>query len=144
MVKEFEYFIARRDVKKQAPDVNLSKAAIKESAERLESFKNLSEKISHKYILENAYEAMREAADSLLYMEGFKSFSHEASIAYLAEKGFSGQDIAEFDRFRKIRNGIKYYGEGCEQEDAELALKLAEKIIKKVKNILEEKYKIRK
>ena len=142
MVKEFEYFIARRDVKKQATDINLSKAALKEGIERLEFFKNLGKKINSKYILENAYEAMREAADSLLYREGFKSFSHEASIAYLAEKGFSEQDIAEFDRFRKIRNGIKYYGEGCEQEDVELALKLAEKIIKKISGILEEKHKI--
>ena len=46
------------------------------------------QKAKPKYILENAYEAMREAADSVLYVDGFKSFSHEASIIYLAKKGF--------------------------------------------------------
>ena len=142
MVKEFEYFVAKGDVKKQKQDVNLSRATLKESTERLEFSKSLMKKAKSKYILENAYESMREAADSLLYMEGFKSFSHEASIAYLNKKDFTEQDTMEFDRFRKIRNGIKYYGEDCEEPDAQLALKLAEKIVKKIKNILEEKYKI--
>ncbi len=49
---------------------------------------------------------MREAADSLLYHDGFKSFSHEASIVYLLKKGFNEHDVSEFDRFRKIRNAI--------------------------------------
>ena len=78
---------------------------------------------------------MREAADSILYKEGFKSFSHEASIVYLIKKGFSEQDLTEFDRFRKIRNGIKYYGRDCDESDANSAIQLAEKIISKIKEI---------
>ena len=139
MVKEFEYFIRKGDVKIQKPDTNLSKAAFKESMERLEFSKNISKLKISKYILENAYESMREAADSLLYLDGFKSFSHEASIVYLIKKGFNESDIMELDRFRKIRNGIKYYGENCDDSDAQLALELAEKIIHKVKNLLNNK-----
>ncbi|MBI4452944.1 hypothetical protein HY637_05930 [Candidatus Woesearchaeota archaeon] len=86
MVKEFEYFIRKGDVKVQKPDINLSKAAFRESMDRLEFAKNISKLKISKYILENAYESMREAADSLLYLDGFKSFSHEASIVYLAKK----------------------------------------------------------
>ena len=137
MVKEFEYFIRRGDVKTQKPDFNLSKAAFKESMERLEFSKSLLNIKPFKYILENAYESMREAADSLLYIDGFKSFSHEASIIYLAKKGFSESDINELDRFRKIRNGIKYYGEGCEDSDAQLAVELADKIVHKIKILLD-------
>ncbi len=139
MVKEFEYFLAKWEVKKQKPDVNLSKAAIKESIERLEFCRSLVNKAKSKYILENAYESMREAADSILYRDGFKSFSHEASIVYLARKGFAESYIIELDRFRKIRNGIKYYGEDCEDSDAQLAVELADKILHKIKNILDEK-----
>ena len=137
MVKEFEYFVRKGDVKKQKPDINLSKATFKESMERLEFSKSLLNVKKSKYILENAYESMREAADSLLYIDGFKSFSHEASIVYLAKKGFNEGDIMELDRFRKIRNGIKYYGEDCEESDAQLAVKLADKIVHKVKNLID-------
>ncbi len=139
MVKEFEYFVRKGDVKTQKPDANLSRAAFKESAERLEFSKSLLNIKPSKYILENAYESMREAADSLLYLDGFKSFSHEASIIYLIKKGFSENDITEIDRFRKIRNGIKYYGEGCEDSDAQLALNMAEKVIHKIKKLLNNK-----
>ena len=125
MVKDFEFFLNKDDVKKQSPDENLSKATLKDSIERLELSKNMLNRFKAKYVLENAYEAMREAADSVLYKEGFKSYSHEASIVYLLKKGFNEQGIAEFDRFRKIRNSIKYYGGDCDESDAQSAIKLA-------------------
>ena len=139
MVKDFEIFLKKGDVKKQNPDKNLSNATFKESLDRLQLTKNLIGKEKPKYVLENAYEAMREAAGSILYNEGFKSFSHEASISYLFKKNFNETDITEFDRFRKIRNGIKYYGKDCDNTDAELAIKLASKIINKIKALLHEK-----
>ena len=132
-MKDFEFFLKKGDVKKQSPDKNLSKATFKDSLERLDFAKNFLQTAKPKYILENAYEAMREAADSILYSEGFKSFSHEASIIYLIKKGFNEQDIIEFDRFRRIRNSIKYYGKNCTEEDAKSAIKLAEKIINRIK-----------
>ena len=135
-MKEFGFFVSKGEVKKQSPDRNLATATFKDSEERLMLAKSLQSIAKAKYVLENAYEAMREAADSVLYNEGFKSFSHEASIVYLLKKGFSESDIAEFDRFRRIRNGIKYYGGDCEKPDAEETIKLAEKIIAKIKEIL--------
>lgn len=135
MVKDFEFFINKGEVKKQSSDENLSKATFKESLERMEFAKSLTN-AKPKYVLENAYEAMREAADALLYISGFKSYSHEASIAYLLRKGFNLEEINEFDRFRKIRNGIKYYGRDCDTADADEALKLAEKIVWKIGKIL--------
>lgn len=136
-MKEFEFFIEKGDVKKQSQDENLSKATFKESLDRLELAEQLTGKAKPKYILENSYEAMREAADAILYLEGFKSYSHEASIVYLLKKGFNESEITEFDRFRKIRNSIKYYGGSCDSTDAESALKLAKSIIQKIKNLLQ-------
>ncbi|MBI2564697.1 HEPN domain-containing protein [Candidatus Woesearchaeota archaeon] len=135
-MKEFEFFLKKGEVKKQSPDINLSKAAFIDSVERINLAKNIFRKEKPKYVLENAYEAMREAADSLLYLNGFKSFSHEASIVYLMGRGFSESDIAEFDRLRKIRNSIKYYGENCDESEAKLAIEFAEKIIKKIEKLL--------
>lgn len=136
MVKEFNFFANKGEVKKQSPDKNLAKATLDDSEERLALAKSLRTLAKSKYVLENAYEAMREAADSVLYEDGFKSFSHEASIVYLLKKGFSESDISEFDRFRKIRNGIKYYGGDCDDSDAEAAIKLAERIVSKIKELL--------
>ena len=137
MVKEFEFFLKKGDVKKQRPDKNLSKATFKESLERLQLAELLWNKVKAKYVLENAYESMREAADAILYLDGYKSYSHEASIVYLLTRGFSDSEIAEIDRFRKIRNGIKYYGGDCAEEDANSALKLAKTITNKVKKFLD-------
>lgn len=136
MVKEFEFFLAKGDVKRQSHDENLSKATLKDSIERLELYKALLNKVKPKYVLENVYEAVREAADSILYHEGFKSFSHEASIAYLIKKGFNEADIIEIDRFRKIRNSIKYYGGDCSESDAISSIRLAEKIVSKIRLLL--------
>ena len=137
MVKDFEFFLNKGEVKKQSPNKNLSKSTLKDSLERLELSKNLFNNVKAKYVLENAYESMREAADSVLYAEGFKSFSHEASIVYLLKKGFNERDIMEIDRLRKIRNGIKYYGGDCDKFDAQSAIKLAEKVTGQIKKILE-------
>ena len=133
MVKDFGFFLKKGDVKGQSPDKNLAYSTFKESLERIDFAKQLLHKAKPKYVLENAYEAMREAADSILYLKGFKSFSHEASIAYLLKEGFNEKDILEFDRFRRIRNGIKYYGKDCDLSDAEQAIHLADKIISKIK-----------
>jgi hypothetical protein len=135
-VKEFEFFIRKGEVKRQTVDKNLSDACIKESKDRLKLIKDFLLKSQPKYILENSYEAMREAADSLLYLDGYKSYSHEASIIYLLKKGFTTGDVIEFDRFRKIRNGIKYYGNDCDESDAKSALNLADRIITKINELL--------
>ncbi len=134
-MKEFGFFLQKGEVRRQKPDLNLSAATLREAIERLHFAKELKSK--PKYILENAYEAMREAADALLYKEGYKSYSHEASIVYCKHKGFNDSDLTQFDRFRKIRNGIKYYGEDCSLEDARAALVLAEVVIGKIQEILE-------
>ncbi len=138
-MKDFNFFVNKGDVKKQSPDKNLAKATFNDSQERLALSKNLQKIAKSKYVLENAYKSMREAADAVLYNEGFKSFSHEASIVYLLKKGFSESDIAEFDRFRKIRNGIKYYGRDCDESDAEAAIKLAEKVVNRIKELIKPK-----
>ena len=132
MVKEFDFFLNRGDVKKQRPDYNTARATFADGIDRLRFAKDLVNNAKSKYVLENAYEALREAADALLYTEGFKSYSHEASIAFLLRKGFNESNVSEFDRFRKIRNGIKYYGGDCDKTDVTAAISLVERIMPKI------------
>lgn len=128
-MKEFEFFIASRTVKKQAPDLNTAKATAKDGLERLGMAKSIFGSQKPKYVLENSYEAIREIIDAILFVEGYKSYSHEASVAYLLKLGFPLSDVSRIDTLRKQRNGIKYYGEDATDEEARAALSVAERAI---------------
>lgn len=131
-MKEFTFFIQNGSVKKQAPDLNIAKATAKDCLERVQLAKNILTTQKPKYCLENSYEAVRELIDAVLFLEGYKSFSPEASVSYLQNLGFSFSQVMQVDRLRKQRNGIKYYGEDATQKEAEEALVLAEKTIKEL------------
>src|SRR3989338_11490610 len=70
----------------------------------------------------------------------YKSYSHEASISYMANLGFSISEINKVDMLRKARNGIKYYGEDATENKAQEAIKTAEEMTKK---FLEKKPKLK-
>jgi len=56
-----------------------------------------------------SYEALREILEAICLVKGYKVYSHEAFTFYLRKIGEN--NIAEhFDRFRKLRNGVNYYG----------------------------------
>ena len=131
-MKEFEFFVENKSVKKQRPDLNLAKASAGEGIERIAMAKSIFSSQKPKYALENAYEAVREVIDAILYLEGYKSYSHEASVAYLLKLGFSISEAKAVDRLRQKRNGIKYYGEDSTKDEATEALKTAEIIINKL------------
>ena len=136
-MKDFSIFLADRSVKRQQPDKNLSEDLARDCLERFEDAKlSLKTGRKPKFIYENVYEALREAADSILFLEGYKSFSHEASISFLQKfNELSTKDISDFDRMRAKRNGMKYYGKSCSEKDVEDAVKFAELILKKLLEI---------
>jgi len=133
-MKDFEMFAETDCVKKQPPDYNLANSLLDDSVKRMKyaRLSKLTEE-NAKYIYENIYESLREAADAILAINGFKSFSHEATISFLQKfKEFSAEEISDFGRMRKKRNGMKYYGRYCSVEDAKEAAEVAEKLLKKV------------
>lgn len=138
-MKDFQFFIDKGDVRKQTKDTALAKSIIKDSFQRLNFVKSHSiNKDNSKYILENIYESLRELADAKLLIDGFKSYSHEATISYLKKfKEFREEEIVYFDELRRKRNGIKYYGEDVDITDVKSSLDFAEKIIPKLKKLTE-------
>ena len=56
--------------------------------------------------------------DAILALEGYKSYSHEASIAYLTTIGINDSLTFKLDRFREKRNKSKYYGKMPSIDDA--------------------------
>jgi uncharacterized protein (UPF0332 family) len=131
-LKEFSFFLATNAVRKQQPNVHLAQATARESLDRIEMAKGILRSQKPKYALENAYEAVRELIDAILFLKGYKSYSHEASVSYMMDLGFSEGEMGQIDRLRRRRNGIKYYGEDASLEEAEEAVKIAGTVIKKL------------
>ncbi len=133
-MKDFDSFVESGDVKKQAPDANLSNSLVNDAVRRLEYAKSSPLTGENaKYVYENTYESLREAADAVLFLQGYKSFSHEATVAFIQRfDEFSVREISGFDRMRIKRNGMKYYGKSCSADDAKEAMEFAESLIKKL------------
>lgn len=71
---------------------------------------------SARKIMTNYYDVLRSILEAIAAIDGYKVYSHEAFKYFLIEK--SELVIAEkFDRFRRIRNGLNYYGKNITPEE---------------------------
>ena len=123
-MKEFSFYLTTKRVKQQPPDTEQATAMSLAAQKRFAFAKRFAVSEDPTFVLENAYESVREMIDALLIMKGFKSYSHEASVAYLQETNCEGALIALLNRLRERRNGIKYYGKSAKKEDAEKAIRV--------------------
>jgi len=92
------------------------------------------------FIFEDIYESMREAIQALMSLKGYKPYSHEATVAFLAEfysKQFSENSIRTFDRYREMRNDIVYSSRQISKTETEKALQFAIPFIDEIRTILE-------
>lgn len=110
----FERFIEEGKVRRAQPDIQLARSLISMSDKKIATMQKLEiNDTTASTIMSNIYEALREIVESIAAKDGYKVYSHEAYTYYLKEKGEAV--IAEkFDRYRKIRNGIHYYGKDIE------------------------------
>jgi len=133
----FEDFIKNGKVRKGEPDTALSKSLILMSARHFAFVASIA--ITNQNaspILVNYYESLREICEAVCAKNGFKVYSHEAFTSYLKEK-LQEERIAEtFDRLRKLRNGVNYYGEQVNEAEAASAAQDVKRLIA----ILKEKY----
>jgi len=129
----FEDYLKEGSVRKVTPDKQLAKSLVKMASMRIKILESIpiTENNSFSFI-ENCYEAIREIADALMALKGFKSYSHEASIEFL-KKFYSIQltmgNVHKVDRYRKIRNDIKYRGLLTSKSEAEDVFKSTKVIL---------------
>lgn len=105
MILPFQRYVDNGKVKKKTPDPEEAESLLQQAEERLMFVKdNKINQKTAKFILENCYEAAREAAQSLMSREGFKPYSHEGIISFVKEYyDFSEEEINLFDH---IENGF--------------------------------------
>lgn len=138
-MNNFDFYVNEGKVKKQNPDVELARSLVNDANARVAKVEKLDVNIYSKIIFENVYDGIREILDALLAVEGYKSYSHEASIAYLKNYNFDDSIISEIDNFRYRRNSSKYYGKDVSEEDAGEILHFYRKYSKKIVSIIQSK-----
>ena len=142
MINRFKYYLASGKAKRKTADWEEAKALVEKAAKRIEYAKGRSiNEETVAFVLEDAYEAIRESAQALMSIKGFKPYSHEATISFIKEfykTHFREHEIAAFNRFRIIRNNAVYKATPVNPEDAKSALEFAEKFISKTKILLKQ------
>jgi len=90
------------------------------------------------FIFEDIYETLREAAQSLMSLKGYKPYSHEALISFLKEfYKFPEHEISAFDRYRILRNKTVYSATNVSPEVCKEALSFLEAFLPKLKKSFE-------
>jgi len=140
MINSFENYLKLGKVKRKTPDSEEAKALLNKSEDRLDyiKIKDINTKTA-RFVLEDSYEAVREAAQSLMSIKGFKPYSHEATISFIKDfyiSAFNEEYIHEFDRFRQLRNDSVYKAVQIIEEDAKSSLLFAQKFIEKIRVLL--------
>ena len=139
MIERFQYYIDERLARKVKVDKEEEKSLMTRAALRLDYVKNqeINEDTSP-FIFEDIYETLREAAQSLMSLKGYKPFSHEALISFLQEfYNFPEHEVSAFDRYRILRNKTVYCAANVSTEVCRDALKFAEAFLPKLRKEFE-------
>lgn len=107
---KFSDFIGKGQAKRALPDISLAKSLIATAEDDLKFLLSIPiNDNSARKLMSNYYDILRSILEAIAALDGYKIYSHEAFTFFLKEKG---ENICaeKFDRFRKIRNGINYYG----------------------------------
>lgn len=136
MLEAFENYVKNGKVKKKTPDPEEGQALLQQAKDRLwyVSFKEITERAA-KFVFEDAYEAAREAAQSLMSKRGYKPYSHEATISFIQEfynSNFRPEEIARLEHFRQLRHDSVYRAVPIFPEDAKSCFLFAKMFVKKV------------
>lgn len=140
MINSFNNYLRIGKAKKKTADPEESSALLEKAKNRLKYVKSKEiNKDTSQFVLEDAYEAAREAAQSLMSLKGFKPYSHEATIAFIRDyySNFTDEELNKFDRFRQLRHNSIYKAEPVSNEDAKSCILFAALIVQKIKDILD-------
>jgi hypothetical protein len=108
---DFNECIKEQKVKKIPIDKLRAESLVKSSKQAITTAKSIViSESSLKSIIREYYEGLREYCEAIAYLRGYKILDH-ISITYFIKDILQDDIISEkFDRYRKLRNGINYYG----------------------------------
>src|SRR3989338_11154248 len=135
----FENSLVNGKAKKVVPNKIRASSIFKSSIQAIETAKTIQlNQNTLKSILRELYEGLREYCEAIGYLRGYKFLDHE-SIGYFLRDILKEQSVfMKFDRYRRLRNGINYYGEDIDIETVKEASIEIPKLIKKLEKFYED------
>ena len=130
----FEFCLRRGSAKKVMQNKIRASSLFKSSFQAIET----AEKIplidsALKTILRELYEGLREYCEAIGYLKGYKFLDH-VSIGFFLKDVLREDSISKkFDRYRKLRNGINYYGLDIEVETVKGAILETKELVRELK-----------
>lgn len=129
----FEDSLIEGKAKKVAPNKIRASSLFKSSIQAIETAKAIQ--LNHntlKSVLRELYEGLREYCEAIGYLKGYKFLDHE-SVTYFLRDILKEQSISmKFNRYRKLRNGINYYGDDIDIETVKEAIKEIPTLVKEL------------
>ncbi|MFH1589179.1 MAG: hypothetical protein ABIB43_01285 [archaeon] len=123
----------KRIIRTIKPDPDMAESLIRNSDNKINTAKEIPiNNTSSTSIITLFYDALREKLEALALNKGFKILNHECYYSFLKETLQKEMIAKEFDRFRKIRNNINYYGEIISLSDTK---EIKKDILTLIKNI---------
>ncbi len=124
-------------VKEVVKDTYLIESLIKSSKKRLESSKRLKlDNITAPSKISLIYESVREILEAFAIKKGFKIYNHECFCAFLNEICKDKSSSDEFNKFRKIRNQMNYYGREVPLTEAKIIIRELTLFRNKIRGLL--------
>ena len=129
----FENSLIEGKAKKVMPNKIRTSSLFKSSIQAIETAKVIQlSPDTLKSILRELYEGLREYCEAIGYLKGYKFLDHE-SVGYFLKDILKEPSVsAKFDRYRKLRNGINYYGEDIDIETVKEAIIEIHKLVKEL------------
>jgi hypothetical protein len=119
----FQFSLDNGKAKKVMPNKIRASSLFKSSIQAIETAKEIPLNVkTSKTILRELYEGIREYCEAIGYQNGYKFLDHE-SIGFFLRDILKEQSLfKKFDRYRKLRNGINYYGNDVDIETVKEAI----------------------
>ena len=129
----FENSLIEGKAKKVVPNKIRASSLLKSSIQAIETAKVIQlNSNTLKSILRELYEGLREYCEAIGYLKGYKFLDHESIGYFLKDILKEPSASAKFDRYRKLRNGINYYGEDLDIETVKEAIIEIPKLVKEL------------
>lgn len=135
-MNDWEKSIEDGKVLKISPNQERAKSLIASSLRLLNIIEKLKlDKENGFFILTNYYDIILESLLSLLYKKGYQSLDH-LSIGYYIKDVLDNQEFFNiFDKYRKTRNKILYYGRNIDLETSQQGIKDLKRLYQFVKTL---------
>ena len=119
----FENSLTEGKAKKVMPNKIRASSFFKSSIQAVETAKTIRlNETASKTILRELYEGLREYCEAIGYLRGYKFQDHESIGFFLRDVLKEESLFKKFDRYRRLRNGINYYGEDVDIETVKEAV----------------------